>query len=101
MKSSYVDELGLLASSYAWASREDISLSFLTQLRQGLLYISGVVARWQFLLWPRLFMLRRLDGLQLMDAFSGFRWTTEALHSSSPLFSARAIQTSRWRRARL
>jgi hypothetical protein len=30
MKPSYVDELGLLASSYAWASREDISP--LTQL---------------------------------------------------------------------
>jgi hypothetical protein len=25
MKPSYVDELGLLASSYAWAAREDIS----------------------------------------------------------------------------
>ena len=25
MKPSYVDELGLLVSSYAWAAREDIS----------------------------------------------------------------------------
>jgi hypothetical protein len=41
-------------------------LSFSTQLRQGLLYISGVVARWQFLPWHRLFMLQRLGGLQLM-----------------------------------
>ena len=68
MKPSYADELGLLAASYAWAAREDISplTELLDIVVSGTALYIGSGGALQFPPWPRLFMLRRPGGLRLM-----------------------------------
>ena len=94
MKPSYMDELGGLASSYAWASHEDISP--LTQLLDSVASVTTLyIIYWEwwrtgsFCLGLSSSRCEDWTACNSCDAFSCFRWTTEALHGSSPLFSAR------------